>query len=127
MEHFWKSRTECFPICLPYSCCEYGTFFAKWGSLTTVLEGRPCWCGSSYNPQPSESPWLALSFRLSCGVHIKPLFSCSRAFHDFMLTSPLGLMVHPYHRLGDWEVAALTITRVSSNISPQKETSLKYR
>lgn len=33
MEHSQKSRTECFPICRPCSCCEYGKFSLKMGVL----------------------------------------------------------------------------------------------
>lgn len=69
MEPFWKSRTGCFPICLPCSYCEYGTSSAKWGPQSVVLQG---WSRLPVN-QRLESPMPTLSFRLSYGVHIEPL------------------------------------------------------
>lgn len=41
MEHFRKSRTECFPICLPCSCCEYGKFSLKMGILKVQSWEKP--------------------------------------------------------------------------------------
>lgn len=76
MERFQRSRTECFPICLLCSCCEYGKFSLENGSPGGAVLGGVI--SVSLIPDLPETlklmskSWPAPSENVACGVPTTP-------------------------------------------------------
>lgn len=95
MERSRKSRIECFPICLPCSCCEYGKLPLKMGVLEVWRweeQSLPHWCQfslkypSSMINQYMFHGWLCM-VTWPCPYKLSPKALCSMSFllaHAFL-------------------------------------------
>ena len=100
MERSRKSRTECFLICLPCSCCEYGKSSLEMAGLEVRSWEEPS-LSLGYQsfpryPSSTSNLWLALGVYLPRCVPTELSPQCSVSFPSFSTCFPQGLYLFIY-------------------------------